>query len=161
LGEGEFPRLNSLYRSNLPVPATPFLGREVELAAVGGMLTEPGSRLVSLTGSGGTGKTRLALQAVAEASEQFRDGGFWVPLAPLRDPGLVLAELAAAVGVREGEGAGSVLADLAERLAGKKMLVLLDNAEHLMPAVAQEVAELVDRCPSITVVVTSRERLQL
>jgi predicted ATPase/class 3 adenylate cyclase len=160
-GEGEFPRLNSLYRSNLPVPATPFLGREEELAAVVGMLSEPETRLVSLTGPGGTGKTRLALQAVAQASERFVDGVYWVPLAPLRDSGLVLAELATALGVREGATNGSIVNDLTARLAGKSMLVLLDNAEQLMPAVADDVGGLLDSCPSITVAVTSRERLQL
>ena len=84
LGEDEFPPIRSLYRTNLPVPATLFLGREPELAAVAGMLGEPGVRLVSLTGPGGTGKTRLALQAAAEASDSYPDGVFWVPLAPLR-----------------------------------------------------------------------------
>src|SRR5207247_6204714 len=88
LGDGEFPALKSLYRTNLPVPATPFLGREHELAEVLGLLK--GVRLLTLTGPGGTGKTRLGLQAAADASDRYPDGVFWVPLAPLRDPGLVL-----------------------------------------------------------------------
>ena len=94
LGDGEFPALKSLYRTNLPVPATPFLGREGELAEVVELLTGDGTRLLTLTGPGGTGKTRLALQAAAEASESFPDGVYWVPLAPLRDPELVLPSLA-------------------------------------------------------------------
>ena len=100
LGAGEFPPIRSLHRTNLPVPATPFLGREEELAAVVGMLDEPDVRLVSLVGPGGTGKTRLALQAAAEASDAYPDGVFWAPLAPLRDPALVLPAVAAALSVR-------------------------------------------------------------
>ena len=97
LGDGEFPPIRSLYRTNLPVPATPFLGREAELATVVGMLDEPDVRLVSLVGPGGTGKTRLALQAAAEASDAYPDGVFWAPLAPLRDSALVLPTIAAAL----------------------------------------------------------------
>lgn len=160
LGEGEFPRLNSLYRSNLPTPATPFLGREQELAAVTTMLAEPAVRLMSLTGPGGTGKTRLALQAAAAASDSFPDGVFWVPLAPLRDPDLVLSETAAGVGVREGEG-GWALDELTKGLAGKRLLVLYDNVEHLLPEAAGHVGGLVAACPTVTVVVTTRERLAL
>ena len=160
LGGGEFLPLRSLYRSNLPVPATPFLGREPELAAVTAMLTEPGARLVSLTGPGGIGKTRLALQAAAEASDEFPDGVFWTSLAPLRDPSLVLTEVAAAVAVRQGEG-GSALDDLSSGLTGKNLLLFCDNLEHLLPSAANEVARLVAACPPITVVVTSRERLRV
>jgi len=162
LGDGKFPPLKSLYRSNLPTPATPFLGREQELTAVTTMLAEPGARLVSLTGPGGTGKTRLALQAVAEASDSFPDGVFWVPLAPLRDPDLVLSETAAAIGVRgvEGEG-GWALDELTKGLVGKRPLVLYDNVEHLLPDAAVHVGALVAACPTVTVVVTSRERLAL
>src|SRR2546423_1119584 len=88
LGEEDFPALKSLYRTNLPIPATPFLGREHELAEVCGLLED--ARLLTLTGPGGTGKTRLGLQAAAEAAERYPDGIFWVPLAPLRDSQLVL-----------------------------------------------------------------------
>ena len=154
LGEGEFPRLNSLYRSNLPTPATPFLGREQELAAVTTMLAEPGVRLVSLTGPGGTGKTRLALQAAAEASDSFPDGVFWVRLAPLRDPDLVLSETAAATGVREADGAGgSALDELTKGLVGKRLLVLYDNVEHLLPdrRRARRASSSL-ACPTVTVV---------
>ena len=84
LGDSDFPPLKSLYRTNLPIPATPFLGREHELAEVRGLLEDV--RLLTLTGPGGTGKTRLGLQAAAEAAERYPDGLFWVPLAPLRDP---------------------------------------------------------------------------
>ena len=84
----DFPPLKTLYRSNLPVPATPFLGRDAELAEAVGRLLDPNTRLLTLTGPGGTGKTRLALQAAAEAADHFPDGITWIPLAPLRDPAL-------------------------------------------------------------------------
>ena len=160
LGEGSFPPLKSLHRSNLPVPATPFLGREEELAAVVGMLDEPDVRLVSLVGPGGTGKTRLALQAAAEASDAYPDGVFWAPLAPLRDPALVLPAIAAALSVMEGKDSSPV-DDLARALAGRRLLVLIDNVEHLMPDAADLVGAFVEACPTVTTVVTTRERLQL
>jgi len=160
LGERVFQPIRSLYRSNLPVPATPFLGREPELAAVTGMLSEAGVRLVSLVGPGGTGKTRLALQAAAEVSDGFPDGVWWVPLAPLRDPALVLAAVAAAVGVSESVG-GTPIGDLAKGLAGRRLLVVVDNLEHLLPAAAEAIGAIVAACPTVTTVVTSRERLQV
>ena len=95
LGDGEFPALKSLYRTNLPVPATPFLGRERELPEVVELLAAEDARLLTLTGPGGTGKTRLALQAAAEASETYPGRVWWVPLAPLRDPALVLDDSSA------------------------------------------------------------------
>jgi len=149
LGAGEFPPLKTLYRTNLPIPATPFLGREHELAQVLELLD--GTRLLTLTGPGGTGKTRLALQAAADASERYPDGVFWVPLAPLRDPGLVLEAASQAVGAQDG---------LAEHLADKRLLLLLDNFEHLIAA-ASELAPLLQSCRNLRLVVTSRELLQL
>ena len=151
LGHGEFPPLKSLYRTNLPVPATAFLGRERELVEVGELLSRDGVRLLTLTGSGGTGKTRLALQAVAQASDAFPQGVFWVPLAPLRDPALVLQEASRAVGARDG---------LTEHLADKRLLLLFDNFEHLIDA-AGLLADLLGACPNLRLVVTSREVLQL
>jgi predicted ATPase/class 3 adenylate cyclase len=160
LGDAGFPPLKSLYRSNLPVPATPFLGRETELKAVVGLLTAPGARLVSLIGPGGTGKTRLGLQAAAEVSGDYPGGVFWAALAPLREPALVLPAVAVAVGVSEGS-AGSAVDDLARGLAGRRLLVFLDNVEHLLPAAADAIGDFVAACPTVTTVVTSRERLQL
>jgi predicted ATPase len=160
LGEAEFPPLRSLHRTNLPVPATPFLGREAELAAVRGLLLEPEVRLVSLTGPGGTGKTRLAMQAAAEASDDFPDGVFWIPLAPLRDPALVLPTIAEALGVAQ-DPAGVPADDLARELAGRRLLVFIDNIEHLLPDAADAVVAVGTACPTVTTVVTSRERLQV
>ena len=123
LGEEDFPPLKSLYRTNLPIPATPFLGREHELAEVSELLED--AHLLTLTGPGGTGKTRLGLQAAAEAAERYRDGIFWVPLAPLRDSELVLVTAGQVLGAKDG---------LAEHLADKSLLLLFDNFEHVVEA---------------------------
>ena len=160
LGDLEFPKLKSLYQTNLPVPATPFLGRERELGDVVSLLGRDDVRLCTLTGAGGTGKTRLAVQAAAEVAELFPDGTFWVPLAPLRDPGFVLATVAEVMEFREQAGQ-SPLESLATALAGKAMLLVLDNAEHLLPALASDVAALAAAVPTLTFVVTSRERLRI
>jgi hypothetical protein len=123
LGEGRFPSLRSLYRTNLPVPATAFLGREAELGEVVGVLRQDGVRLLTLTGPGGTGKTRLALQAAAEASDRYPDGVFWVALAPLRDPQLVLPTVGASLEAQQ---------DPATEIGDKRMLLLLDNFEQVV-----------------------------
>jgi class 3 adenylate cyclase len=151
LGDGEFPALRSLYRTNLPVPATPFLGREDELAEVLSLLSSEDTRLLTLTGPGGTGKTRLALQAAAEVSEAFPDGVWWVPLAPLSDPALVLETAAHVVGSKNG---------LADHVSDKSMLCLFDNFEQVVDAGA-ELAGVLASCPNLEVLVTSRERLRV
>ncbi len=159
LGDGEFPPLKSLYRTNLPVPASSFLGRQEELADVVELLRSDDVRLLTLAGPGGTGKTRLALQAAAEASESFPDGLWWVSLAPLRDPTHVASALARALEVKEEPGR-ELIESLRSRLAGKRALLLLDNLEHLLPAAASTVAAVRD-AGGPTVLVTSRERVQL
>ena len=159
LGGREFPPLKTLYRTNLPIPATPFLGREAELAEVVELLTGDDLRLLTLTGPGGTGKTRLALQAAAEAAEAFPDGVFCVPLAPLRDPELVLPLLARTLGVNEEPGT-SLEDTLSAHLAGKRQLLLIDNVEHLLPPAAERIAALRASNGS-RVLVTSRERLRV
>ena len=146
-----FPPLRTLYRTNLPVPATPFLGREAEVAELSALASRDGVRLVTLTGTGGTGKTRLALQVAGGLAERYPDGVWWVPLAPLRDPALVLESVAGALGGSD---------DLGEYVGTKRLLLLLDNFEHLMPA-APGLAVLLTRCPNISVLVTSREPLHL
>jgi predicted ATPase len=149
LGHGEFPELNSLYRTNLPVPATPFLGRERELVEVVGLLE--GTRLLTITGPGGIGKTRLASHAAGLASDSYPDGVWWIPLAPLRDPALVLETAAQVVGSTNG---------LAEHIADKAMLLLFDNFEHVAEAAA-ELASLLASCPNLDLLVTSREPLHV
>ncbi len=151
VGSGDFPPLKSLYRTNLPIPATPFLGRERELADVLALLSKPDARLVTLNGPGGAGKTRLGLQAAAEAAEWYPDGVFWVPLAQLRDPKLVLEAAASALDTKE---------SLVDHVADKSLLLLFDNFEHLMEA-AVSLSELLARCPNLSLLVTSRESLRV
>jgi predicted ATPase len=159
LGDDAFGSLRSLYWTNLPVPASSFLGRERARAEVVGLLRQEEPRLVTLTGPGGTGKSRLALQAAAEGSESYPDGLWWVSLAPLNEAKLLVSSLAQALQV-EAEAGQELGVILAERLAGKRALLLLDNAEHLLPAVAGEIARIRD-VPGPKLLVTSRERLQL
>ncbi|HET9287366.1 MAG TPA: adenylate/guanylate cyclase domain-containing protein [Gaiella sp.] len=156
----DFPPLKTLYRSNLPVPATPFLGRETELRTVVERLTHPDTRLLTLTGPGGTGKTRLALQAAADAADHYPDGITWVSLAPLRDVALVVPAIAEALGIREQPGE-DLASTLATTLSGRKALLVLDNAEHLLPKAAHDVADLLTACPTMRALVTSRERLRI
>ncbi len=156
----DFPPLRTLYRSNLPTPATPFLGRETELATVVALLTRPDTRLLTLTGPGGTGKTRLALQAAAEAADHYPDGLFWVPLASVVNPALMLATVAQALNVKE-QPNESLVATLARSLHGRKVALLLDNVEQLLPQAAGEVAAIIADCPTVKLLVTSRERLRI
>ena len=151
LGDGDFPSLRSLYRTNLPVPATSFLGRERELSEVVELVSRDEVHLLTLTGPGGAGKTRLALHAVAEASDRYPDGVWWVPLAAVREPPLVLETAAQVLDART---------DLAAHIADRHMLVLFDNFEHVVDA-GPAVAELITACPGLDVVVTSRERLRI
>jgi predicted ATPase/class 3 adenylate cyclase len=151
LGDGEFPPLKTLYRTNLPIPVTPFLGRERELADVRELLACDDARLLTLTGAGGSGKTRLALQAAGEAAEAYPDGVWWVPLAPLADPADVGPAAARALG-----GGGA----LPELVDGRRLLLVFDNFEHLVEA-APLVAAVLTECPYADVLVTSRERLRV
>ncbi len=151
LGDSEFPPLKTLFQTNLPIPPTPFLGRGAELADVTSLLAHEDVRLLTLTGPGGTGKTRLALQAAALSADAYPDGVWWVPLAPLRDPELVLPTAAQALGAQH---------SLPDHIRDLRMLILLDNFEHVVNA-APEVSVLVGACPNLDVLVTSRERLRL
>jgi predicted ATPase len=151
LSEADFPPLKSLHQTNLPITATPFLGRVRELAEVTQLLAEEGLRLLTLTGPGGTGKTRLALEAATESGDAYRDGVFWVPLAPVRDPSLVLSTVSQTLSAKD---------ELARSLRDKELLLLLDNFEHVVEA-APQLSTLLAECPSVSLLVTSRERLQL
>jgi len=154
----DFPPLKSLdvLPNNLPVQLTSFIGREREKAEVRRLLST--SRLLTLTGSGGAGKTRLALQVAAEVLEGFHDGVWLVELAALSDPSLVPKAVASALGVPEQPG--RVLTEtLADALRGKSMLVILDNCEHLVTACAHLATALLRACPNLRILATSREAL--
>jgi predicted ATPase len=144
--------------ARLPVPATPFLGREAEVAEVLALLTETDARLVTLTGSGGTGKTRVALEAAARAAASFPDGVYWVPLAPLRDDTLLAATFVQALGLGEARAVPEVIAGA---LAEKRALMVVDNCEHVIEGVAPLVGKLLEDCPNLVVFCSSRERLGL
>jgi predicted ATPase len=149
LGDGDFAPLRSLHQTNLPVQPTPLIGRERELGEVVELIG--GRRLVTMTGAGGIGKTRLALEVAAELTDQFEDGVVWVPLAPVPTPDLVEATIAAAVGAND---------DLGTFLGRKRVLLLLDNFEHIVGA-APRLADLLGRCPGLRLLVTSRTLLRI
>src|SRR5581483_5456047 len=153
----DFPPLKTLdsFPNNLPIQLTSFIGREREVREVKQQLS--GTRLMTLTGPGGSGKTRLALQVGAEVTEQFPDGVFFVALAPITQPTLVASTIAQTLRVAEGAGR-SVLDTLKEYLHGKHMLLILDNFEQVISA-APIVVDLLAACPQLNILVTSREGL--
>ena len=156
----EFPPLKSLdsLPNNLPRQLTTFVGREAEFKEVQELLAK--SSLVTLTGAGGTGKTRLALQVAAEALEEFSDGVWLVELGPLTDESLVPQAIASAVGVREGQNMTAAKA-LVEALRDRKTLLILDNCEHLLSACAAIVDDALRAAPNLKVMATSRESLNV
>jgi predicted ATPase/transcriptional regulator with XRE-family HTH domain len=147
---------------NLPAPVTSLIGREQELALIIDCLQRKDVRLVTLTGPVGVGKTRLAIEAGRRLQQRYqplRDGAYLVELATVRDPGLVLPVIATILGVREGrrKGLAQLLADY---LADRRLLLILDNFEHLLAA-APQLAALLATCPDLKMLVTSRARLHL
>jgi predicted ATPase len=147
LGQEDFPPLQSLGQSNLPVQPLPLIGRERELHELLDLLSR--TRLLTLTGAGGSGKTRLALQAAAELVDDYADGVWFVSLGSLEDPALVESAIARVVGADE---------KLARFLARRQLLLLLDNLEQLLPGGAEVVARLL-AAPGVCILATSRERL--
>ena len=141
---------------NLPLQLTSFIGREKQIAEVSGLLKS--QRLLTLTGSGGTGKTRLALQAAGELLDAFPDGAWLVELAPLADPDGVPQAVAAALGLQK-SGEISYQAMLLNYLQKKHLLLVLDNCEHLLEACAGLAHALLRHCPAVTILATSREAL--
>ncbi len=157
----EFPALRTLENrpTNLPVQPTALIGREREVAAVVERLRRKEVRLLTLTGPGGTGKTRLGLQAAAELLEDFPQGVFFVALAPISDPELVLPTIVQTIGLRE-SGAAPLVESLGHFLAEKRLLLLLDNLEHLVEA-APSLGELLAAAPQLKLLVTSRVPVHL
>jgi predicted ATPase/class 3 adenylate cyclase len=150
LGDGSFPPLKTISNTNLPRPVSSFVGRERELEEVLARVAG-GVRLLTLTGPGGSGKTRLAIEAAASLVSDYRAGVFWVELAALRDPTLVSETIARALGAKNG---------LAEHIGERELLVLVDNLEQVIAA-APELSALLTACPNLTLIVTSRELLRV
>ncbi len=159
----DFPPLRSLraHRHNLPVALNPFVGRASEVAELGTLVRT--ARLVTLTGVGGTGKTRLALQVAASAIEHFPDGVWLVELADLRDPELLATATAGALGLDAGGllAPGAAADHVQIHLSSKRALLLLDNCEHLLEAAARFAHDLLSSCAQVTVLATTREALGL
>jgi predicted ATPase/class 3 adenylate cyclase len=154
----EFPPIRSLETpTNLPTQRTSFVGREREVARLKELLRGPG--LLTLTGPGGSGKTRLALQAAGELLDHYRDGVFFVELAPLTEPLLIPSAIADAVGARA-EGQREIIDTLREQVRDREILLVIDNFEHLLDG-ASVVADLLHVAPRLRVLVTSREPLRL
>jgi predicted ATPase len=154
------PRTLDRHAHNLPIQPTPLVGRAAEVAAVCALLRRGDVRLVTLTGPGGVGKTRLALQVGAELLDQFADGVWFVPLAPIVDPDLVAPTIVRALGLAEGEAPPRAAQLLRAYLRDKRLLLVLDNFEQLLAA-APLVAELLAAAPGLAVLATSRAPLHL
>lgn len=145
--------------TSVPQPLTPLIGREREVALVTSRLTRDDLRLLVLTGPGGVGKTRIALQVVADLEQAYQDGVIFVPLAPIHDSSLVLPTIAEAFGLRD-TGSSPVLERLVGFLQHKHLLLVLDNMEQVF-AVAPQIAALLAACPGVTALVTSRTVLHV
>ena len=156
--QNEFPALRALnvFPNNLPIQLTSFIGRENEIAEVRHLLAK--TRLLTLTGPGGTGKTRLSLQVAAEVLDTFPDGVWLVELAPLSDPALVPQAVASIWNVREQPGR-PLIDTLTDYLRAKSLLLILDNCEHLIDPCAQLVTALLSTCPKLKIMPSSREAL--
>jgi predicted ATPase/class 3 adenylate cyclase len=149
LGDEPFPPLRTVANTNLPRPVSSFVGRERELPEVLELVRE--SRLVTLTGPGGTGKTRLAIETAAKLVPELSAGAFWVPLAAVRDPALVLQTVAQTLGAK---------LPLAEHVGERELLLVLDNFEQVVDGAA-ELSQLLRACPNLRALVTSRELLRI
>jgi predicted ATPase/class 3 adenylate cyclase len=146
------------FAHNLPIQVTSFVGREAEIAEVKRLLTA--TRLLTLTGAGGCGKTRLALQVAADLLEGEDDGAWFVDLAPLTDPALLAQTVASVLGIREEPGR-PLAQTVVDALLPRKLLLILDNCEHVLEASAALAGTIMRRCPGVQILATSRERLNL
>jgi len=150
LGSERFPPLKTISNTNLPRPTSSFVGREREVEEIRSLLSDR-VRLLTLTGPGGSGKTRLAIEAAAELVPVFKAGVFWIGLSALRDPALVTETIAQTIGAKDG---------LAEHIADRELLLLLDNLEQVVDA-APEIASLIEACPKLRLLSTSRELMRV
>jgi predicted ATPase/class 3 adenylate cyclase len=150
VGTVKFPPLRTISNTNLPRPASSFVGRRSEVEQLTSAIRS-GARLVTLTGPGGTGKTRLAIEAAASLVPDFKNGVFWIGLAALSDPAIVMQTVGEVLGAK---------GDLSEHIAERQMLLVLDNFEQVIDAAAG-VSQLLARCPSLQMIVTSRELLRV
>jgi len=157
----EFPPLKSLdsARHNLPLPLTSFIGREHDIAAASQLLQRDDVRILTLHGPGGTGKTRLSIEIAGHLLSEFQDGCYFVPLAPLTDPNLMLAAVATAVGIAKTPDR-PLIETLQYCLDRKQMLLVLDNFEHIVEA-APEVHRLLTACPRLKILISSRMKLDI
>ena len=156
MGTGRIHQPRSVPQHNLPAPRSSFVGREREMLEVNRELTV--TRLLTLTGTGGTGKTRLALEVARDLLEACPDGVWLVQLAPLSEGELLPQVVAQALGVAERPGE-PLIDTLVEVIGPKDLLIVLDNCEHLLEAVARFVDEVLDSCPRVRILATSREAL--
>lgn len=156
-----FPPLKSLelHPTNLPIQPNPLVGREREIEEIMGMFRRDSIRLVTLTGIGGTGKTRLALQVGAEMLDEFQDGVYFIDLATVPDPANVVPAIAMDLGIPETTGS-SLRDTLFAHLGDKSLLLMLDNFEHVLEA-GSDVTGILERCPNVRILITSRAALRL
>ena len=156
--DATFPVLRSSAEAhgNLPVPPTSFVGRADELERLTATLTDPGTRLVTLTGVGGVGKTRLAIEAAWAITDEHPDGSWLIELAPVTEPDSVTAAVADALDVRPQQNMTMTDA-IVDRLGTDRALVVIDNCEHVLPPVSELIDRMVRNCPEVVVVATSRE----
>jgi len=146
LGSDRFPPLRTISNTNLPVPLSSFVGREQEVAEVVSLVRKKTGRLVTLAGPGGTGKTRLALEAASELVSEFGAGVFWVGLSAVRDSALVVDTIAQTLGAKQ---------ELAAHIGEKQLLLVLDNLEQVVDS-SIELAAVLKACPNLRLLVTSR-----
>jgi predicted ATPase/class 3 adenylate cyclase len=151
LGSDRFPPLRTISNTNLPVPLSSFVGREQEVAEVVSLVRKKTGRLVTLAGPGGTGKTRLALEAAGELVSEFGAGVFWIGLSPVRDPALVVDTIAQTLGAKQ---------ELAAHIGEKQLLLVLDNLEQVVDS-SIELAGVLRACPNLRLLVTSRELMRV
>ncbi len=155
-GQGEAPASNARLPGNLPLQTTSFVGRDRELSEVEALLER--TRLLTLTGAGGSGKTRLALRVAGDLRASFGNDAWWVDLASLAAPDLVQRKVASTLGVAD-LPARQTSRQLVEYLESKEVLLVLDNCEHLIEACARVADALLRACPGVRILATSREPL--